>query len=109
MWQTETASYFKPHAKRGYKAIEDTFDEGLPETVLVTDRHGAYFSTNVKTHQICLAHLQRNLVYLTEVQPKNKWLKDMLDLITDAMKAAQGKAMGRNRQGRIEKMPGRTA
>ena len=29
VWQTETASYFKPHAKRGYKAIEDTFGEGL--------------------------------------------------------------------------------
>lgn len=91
VWQTEAASYFKPHAKRGYKAIEDTYDEGLPETVLVTDRHGAYFSMNVKAHQICLAHLQRNLVYLTEVQPKNKWPKDMLDLITDAMRQRREK------------------
>ena len=86
VWQTETASYFKPHKKRGCKAIEETFDEGLPDTVLVTDRHGAYFSMNVKTHQICLVHLQRNLVYLTEVQPDNQWPKDMLELITDAMK-----------------------
>lgn len=39
-WQTETASYFKPHKKRGRKAIEETFDAGLPDTVLVTDRYG---------------------------------------------------------------------
>lgn len=91
VWQTETASYFKPHKKRGYKAIEDTFDEGLPDTVLVTDRHGAYFSMNVKNHQICLVHLQRNLTYLTEVQPKNQWPKDMLSIITDAMKQRREK------------------
>lgn len=91
VWQTETASYFRPHAKRGYKAIEETFDEGLPDTVLVTDRHGAYFSMNVKTHQVCLVHLQRNLVYLTEVQPENQWPKDMLSLITDAMKQRREK------------------
>lgn len=86
VWQTESASYFKPHARRGRKAIEDTFDEGLPDTVLVTDRHGAYFSMNVKTHQICLVHLQRNLIYFTEAQPENQWPKDMLELITDAMR-----------------------
>lgn len=92
VWQTETASFFKAHAKRGHKAIEDTFDKGLPDTVLVTDRHGAYFSMNVKTHQICLVHLQRNLVYLTELQPENQWPKDMLNLITDAMKQRREKA-----------------
>ena len=92
VWQTETASFFKAHAKRGHKAIEDTFDKGLPDTVLVTDRHGAYFSMNVKTHQICLVHLQRNLVYLTELQPENQWPKEMLNLITDAMKQRREKA-----------------
>ena len=35
VWQTETASFFKAYAKRGHKAIEDTFDKGLPDTVLV--------------------------------------------------------------------------
>lgn len=91
VWQTETVSFFKPHAKRGYKAIEDTFDEGLPDTILVTDRHGAYFSMDVKNHQVCLVHLQRNLTYLTEVQPKNQWPKDMLQLITDVMKERREK------------------
>jgi transposase len=44
VWQTETVFFFKPHAKRGYKAIEDTFEEGLPNATLVTDRHAAYFN-----------------------------------------------------------------
>ena len=94
VWQSETASFFTPHKKRGYKAIEDTFSEGLPETVLVTDRHGAYFNMNVKNHQVCLVHLQRNLTYLTEVQPKNKWLKDMLSLITEAMRQRRERSWG---------------
>lgn len=92
VWQTETASYFTPNAKRGYQAIEETFDEGLPDTTLVTDRHGAYFSMNVKTHQICLVHLQRNLTCLAEVLPKNQWPKDMLCLIKDAMKQRREKS-----------------
>lgn len=57
VWQTETASHFKAHAKRGCKAIEETFDERLPDTVLVTDRHEAYFSMDIKDHQVCLVHL----------------------------------------------------
>jgi transposase len=92
VWQTETVSFFKPHAKRGYKAIEDTFEEGLPNATLVTDRHAAYFNMDVKNHQICLVHLQRNLTYLTEAQPDNQWPKDMLELITDAMKQRKEKA-----------------
>ena len=47
---------------------------------------------NVKTHQSCLVHLQRNLVYLTELQPENQWPKDMLNLITDAMKQRREKS-----------------
>lgn len=45
-----------------------------------------------RNHQICLVHLQRNLVYLTELQPENQWPKDMLNLITDAMKQRREKA-----------------
>jgi transposase len=101
--------FFKPHAKRGYKAIEDTFEEGLPNATLVTDRHAAYFNMDVKNHQICLVHLQRNLTYLTEAQPDNQWPKDMLELITDAMKQRKEKAWGRNRQSRIEKETGQSA
>ena len=105
VWQTETASFFKPHAKRGHKAIEETFDEGLPDTILVTDRHGAYFSMNVKTHQVCLVHLLRNLTYLTEIQPENRWPKDMLQLITDAMKERRDKPWDEiDRQGLRERL-----
>ena len=35
LWQTEAASYLKPHTKRGRKAIEDTYEEGLPVTRIV--------------------------------------------------------------------------
>lgn len=39
----------------------------LPHSVLVIDRHSSYFNMNVKNHQVCIAHLLRNIQYLTEL------------------------------------------
>ena len=86
VWQTETASYFVAHKKRGFAAIEEMFPDGLPNATLVTDRHGAYFQMKVKNRQICLVHLLRNFVFLIEKMPKAQWSKDMRQLIVDAIK-----------------------
>ena len=86
VWQTETASYFATHKKRGFAAIEEMFPDGLPNATLVTDRHGAYFQMKVKNRQICLVHLLRNFVFLIEKMPKAQWSKDMRQLIVDAIK-----------------------
>ena len=46
---------------RGAKEVDERVGENaLENTVLTTDRHSAYFSMNVKGHQICIAHLLRN-------------------------------------------------
>lgn len=86
VWQTESASYFVPHKKRSFDAIQETFPDGLPNATLVTDRHGSYFKMQVKNRQICLVHLLRNLAFLIEKMPKARWSKDMLQLINDAIK-----------------------
>lgn len=53
---------------RGAKEMDDRFGkDALENTVLTTDRHSAYFSMKVKGHQICIAHLLRNLNYLNEL------------------------------------------
>ena len=66
---------------RSSKVLEDKFGESLKNMVAVTDRHSAYFVLNFLDHQVCLAHLLRELEYLTELDPKQNWSKDVADQI----------------------------
>ena len=52
---------------------------------LVTDRHASYFNMNVEGHQICLAHILRELTYLTELYPNQTWSSQLAKLIRDAI------------------------
>ncbi|WP_321334120.1 transposase [uncultured Bacteroides sp.] len=65
--------------------IYKEFPEGLPKATLVTDRHSSYFCIPVKEHQICLAHLLRELNYLSELNKKQTWSQRFLELLRDAI------------------------
>jgi transposase len=84
-FQTENLTYVYPDASRGKAAIDKHFPKGLPGSWLVTDRHSSYFKMNVKGHQICLAHLLRELIYLEELEPKEPWPKKMTELFREAI------------------------
>jgi len=84
-FQTENLTYVYPDASRGKAAIDKHFPNGLPSSWLVTDRHHSYFKMNVKGHQICLAHLLRELIYLQELEPKEPWPKKMMTLLREAI------------------------
>lgn len=62
------------------------FPEGFMKQIMVTDSLSAYFVIETENHQICLAHLLRNLVYLTLLCPECTWPVDMVELIGDTMK-----------------------
>ena len=87
MWtfQTDVVTYLAAYKGRGKKEIEATYPGGLPQTILVTDRLGAYFSMNVKDHQICLAHLLRNTAFFEELLPECDWPKRMLELLRESI------------------------
>lgn len=71
---------------RGAKEMTDKLgDDALKDTVLTTDRHGAYFSMNVAGHQICIAHLLRNLNYLNELDKTQKWSPRLQELLRKAV------------------------
>jgi transposase len=84
-FQTENLTYVYPDASRGKAAVDKHFPNGLPQSWLVTDRHNSYFKMNVKGHQICLAHLLRELIYLSELEPEEPWPKQMLELLREAI------------------------
>lgn len=99
-WQTKTLTLLHSDKSRGQKAIEKVFPEGLPKTTLVTDRLGAYFKMKVAYHQVCLAHLLRNLTYLSELDTKQTWssrLKSLLEKAIHQRKSRKWENISRKR------------
>lgn len=71
---------------RGAKEMDDRFGRNaLENIVLTTDHHSAYFSMKVKGHQICIAHLLRNLNWLNEPDKKQDWSSRLQELLRKAI------------------------
>jgi transposase/regulator of replication initiation timing len=87
MWtfQNEAATYIFQHTSRGKAAIVKHFPAGLPHSILVTDRHASYFNMETAGHQLCLAHLLRDLIYLSESNQEQTWSPDMLNLLRESI------------------------
>ena len=96
MWafQNSVVSFIFHHSSRGKAAIDSKFPNGLPESILVTDRHRSYFNMEALGHQLCLAHLIRELVYLGELDKKQKWSDSMMNLFRDAIHQRKTKTTG---------------
>ena len=105
MWvfQNEVATYIFQDPSRGKKAIDKHFPDGLPSSVLVTDRHSSYFNMQVEDHQLCLAHLLRELNYLCEVDTGQGWPPALLELLRESIHLHKSGDVGTNDQERIEK------
>jgi len=65
-WQNERFTWLRGTDNRGYKTIEESFPKGFTSAVLVHDCWRSHFQTDVQTHQLCTAHLLRELNYLEE-------------------------------------------
>lgn len=85
VWQTPKLAYVHSDKSRGRLAIDKQFRAGLSQSVLVTDRHSSYFNMDVAGHQICLAHILRELEFLTQLDKKQTWSSDVAELIGEAI------------------------
>lgn len=85
VFQTAAASYILQDKSRGKGVIDKHFPKGLPNSILVTDRLLTYFSMDVADHQVCLAHLLRELKYLAELDPDEDWAVRMLQVLREAI------------------------
>ncbi|MGQ1788540.1 IS66 family transposase [Saccharicrinis sp. GN24d3] len=83
-WQTATETFITVSPTRGFAAIENEFPQGLPNAVLVSDSLSAQLKTRAHKHQLCLAHLLRELNAFIEVT-KNKWPVRMKELFMKAI------------------------
>ena len=90
VWQNMVLTYIVAAASRAKSVITDTFPQGLPHSILGSDRLAAQLSTIRKGFQLCLVHLLRDLQYLCESE-KMAWATDFKTLLKDAIKLKQAK------------------
>lgn len=85
-WQNNKLTYILSSDSRGFKTIEEAFEKGLPNAALVHDRWACHFQMDAKAHQICIAHLLRDLNYINELYYKKcSWAGNLKTLLQQAI------------------------
>ncbi|MDZ7935254.1 MAG: IS66 family transposase [Emticicia sp.] len=100
VWQNTVVTYIVAACSRSKTVITDTFPEGLPHSILCSDRLAAQLSTISKGSQICLAHLLRDLNYLIETE-KTTWATEFKSLLKQAIKLKQAQSSYTNNHPKI--------
>jgi transposase len=87
MWtfQNALATYIFQHPSRGKAAMDAHFPQGLPHSILVSDRHSSYFNMQTAGHQICIAHLLRELICLDALDKEQKRSSAVLELLRESI------------------------
>jgi transposase len=65
-WQSKMATFIVYSSNRGFDTVKANFPNGFPDTVLVHDCWKSHLSTPALGHQLCIAHLLRELVFFEE-------------------------------------------
>ena len=84
-YQTPDLTFIGFHPSRGKKAQEYFYPEGLLYAILVTDCLAMQLSTPAAAHQICLAHLLRELCAFLEAYPEEPWPRKIMNLLLKAL------------------------
>jgi len=71
-WQNDEATFITITNNRAQRSITETFKNGFKNSVLVHDCWASHFNTKALSHQVCTAHLLRDMNYLTELY-NHKW------------------------------------
>lgn len=83
-WQTIGLTFIAASLNRGYKTIEQYFKDGFPLSVYVSDCWAAQLKVKALLHQICTAHLLRELCNF-EGALSCQWSTAMKQLLLDAI------------------------
>lgn len=83
-WQNDNLTFIAASENRGFKTIRENFSQGFSQSVLVHDCWKPHFQTQAHSHQICLAHLLRELNYFAE-RYKDPWSGKFKKMLKDAL------------------------
>lgn len=82
--QNNKLTFIHASDNRGFATLNLLFPNGLPNAIVVHDAYAAWFQLLTAGHQLCLAHLQRDLNYLTQIDPC-EWVTDIKKLFYEAI------------------------
>jgi transposase len=68
VWQNIQNTFIAASPNRGFQTINSIFADGFSKATLISDRWAAQLKTYTKNHQLCLAHLLRELNFLEELE-----------------------------------------
>jgi len=86
IWQNAFVTFITVSTNRGKQTVQRLFSEGFASAILCSDRWETHLVTHAKGHQLCLAHLLRDVNYLIELEGI-PWAKQMKALFQKAIKA----------------------
>lgn len=84
-WQNPTLTFIVASPNRGFATIEENFPKGFPNSILVSDCWKSHFKSGAWQHQICMAHLLRELNYFHD-RYKSPWAKKCKKILVHALK-----------------------
>ena len=84
VWQTNLLTFIVSHINRGHAVIEKYFPDGFVESVYVSDCWASQLKVPALAHQLCMAHLLRELTNFVE-NLKSEWSIRMKKLFLQAI------------------------
>lgn len=84
VWQTLQETFIAISKSRGFNTIAEKFPQGFPNAIYVSDSLSAQLKVEAKSHQLCLAHIIRELNYFIE-KFQNSWAADMKALLQSSI------------------------
>lgn len=84
-WQDPKNTLIYISQSRGIQAITDSVMNNLPNAIVCHDAWRAQFSIDCRNHQLCCAHLLRELNYLND-RYKHSWSRKFQSLLNRAIK-----------------------
>ena len=84
VWQNSKLTYIVASDSRSKQVISDVFPQGLPNSIVGSDRLAAQLSTLSKGKQVCLAHLLRDVEYLIKAEA-HPWATEFKAFLKQAL------------------------
>lgn len=83
-WQSQQATFIAYSCKRNFQTVQKHFPMGFPKAILTHDCWFPHFKTQALGHQICLAHLLREMNYMEQAY-NSPWPTEFKQLLLDAL------------------------
>jgi transposase len=84
VWQTPVLTFIVASMSRGFSTVEKYFKDGFPFATLVSDCWAGQLKTTSKYHQLCIAHLLRELNNFIDVL-QDDWSKKVKLLLEQSI------------------------